>query len=189
MEMHGPDPKRVYPNPALSRVVFLKNVVRNPNIRVGEYTYYDDPDGAEDFERHVTHHYPFLGDKLIIGKFCAIARGVEFVMNGANHSMCSVHVPVSSHGRRVGKGRAGAFGSAPSGGHGCGQRRMDRAKRHHPAGRADWRRGDHRRQRHGDKGCARLPHRRRQPGADSPGALFGGDHRRAAQPALVGLAA
>jgi len=90
MEMHGPDPKRVYPNPALSRVVFLKNVVRNPNIRVGEYTYYDDPDGAEDFERHVTHHYPFLGDKLIIGKFCAIARGVEFVMNGANHRMCSV---------------------------------------------------------------------------------------------------
>ena len=46
--------------------------------------------GAERFEDHVTHHYPFLGDKLIIGKFCAIAKGIEFVMNGANHRMCSV---------------------------------------------------------------------------------------------------
>ncbi len=69
---------------------FIRNVVKNPNIVIGEYTYYDDPDGAEDFERHVTHHYPFLGDKLIIGKFCAIAKGIEFVMNGANHRMNSV---------------------------------------------------------------------------------------------------
>ena len=44
-------------------------------------------DGADQFEKHVTHFYPFIGDKLIIGKFCAIARGVEFVMNGANHRM------------------------------------------------------------------------------------------------------
>ena len=47
-------------------------------------------DGAEKFEDHVTHHYEFIGDKLIIGKFCAIAKGIEFVMNGANHRMCSV---------------------------------------------------------------------------------------------------
>ena len=40
--------------------------------------------------QHVTHHYEFIGDKLIIGKFCAIAKGIEFVMNGANHRMCSV---------------------------------------------------------------------------------------------------
>ena len=38
----------------------------------------------------MTHHYEFLGDKLIIGKFCAIAKGIEFVMNGANHRMNSV---------------------------------------------------------------------------------------------------
>lgn len=48
------------------------------------------PEGAENFEAHVTHHYEFLGDKLIIGKFCAIARGIEFIMNGANHRMHSV---------------------------------------------------------------------------------------------------
>ena len=42
------------------------------------------------FQEHVTHHYEFLGDKLIIGKFCAIAKGIEFIMNGANHRMQSV---------------------------------------------------------------------------------------------------
>ena len=51
---------------------------------------YDGISGAEKFEEHVTHHYEFLGDKLIIGKFCAIAKGIEFVMNGANHRMKSI---------------------------------------------------------------------------------------------------
>lgn len=88
--MTGPDPNAVHPNPAIPSVCYIKNVVKNPNIQVGEYTYYDDPADSEDFEAHVTHHYPFLGDKLIIGKFCAIAKGVEFIMNGANHRMGSV---------------------------------------------------------------------------------------------------
>lgn len=86
----GPDPEAVYPNPLFKSICFIKNVITRPNISVGDYTYYDDIDGAEDFEKHVTHHYELLGDKLIIGKFCAIAKGVEFVMNGANHRMCSV---------------------------------------------------------------------------------------------------
>ena len=47
-------------------------------------------DGADQFEKHVTHFYDFIGDRLIIGKFCAIAKGVEFVMNGANHRMDGV---------------------------------------------------------------------------------------------------
>ncbi len=85
----GPDPNSVYPNEAVKEVVFIKNVVTRPNIIVGDYTYYDDPDGAEDFEKHVTHHYDFTGDRLVIGKFCAIGRGIEFVMNGANHRMNS----------------------------------------------------------------------------------------------------
>ena len=33
------------------------------------------------------HHYPFIGDRLIIGRFCAIAEGASFIMNGANHAM------------------------------------------------------------------------------------------------------
>ena len=88
--MTGPDPNKVYPNENIRQVVFIKNVVKRANIVVGDYTYYADPDGAEKFEEHVTHHYDFLGDRLVIGKFCAIARGIEFVMNGANHRMRSV---------------------------------------------------------------------------------------------------
>ena len=88
--MTGPDPGKIYPNENIKQLVYIKNVITRPNIIVGDYTYYDDNDGAENFEAHVTHHYEFLGDKLIIGKFCAIAKGVEFIMNGANHRMGSV---------------------------------------------------------------------------------------------------
>ncbi len=88
--MYGPDPDAIFPNEKIKSLCFIKNVITRPNIIVGDYTYYDDIDGAERFEEHVTHHYDFNGDRLIIGKFCAIARGIEFVMNGANHRMCSV---------------------------------------------------------------------------------------------------
>ena len=87
--MTGPDPNSIYPNENIRQIVYIKNVITRPNIIAGDYSYYDDVDGAERFEAHVTHHYEFLGDRLIIGKFCAIARGVEFVMNGANHRMNS----------------------------------------------------------------------------------------------------
>ena len=90
----GPNPNDIIPNRNIPSLCFIKNVVKNPNIIVGDYTYYDDIDGAESFEKHVTHFYPFIGDKLIIGKFCAIAKGVEFVMNGANHRMdCATTYP------------------------------------------------------------------------------------------------
>lgn len=88
--MHGPNPNNIFPNDKIPQVCFIKNVITRSNIIVGDYTYYDDINGADTFEKHVTHHYEFLGDKLIIGKFCAIARGIEFVMNGANHRMNSI---------------------------------------------------------------------------------------------------
>ena len=88
--MFGPNPNAVHPNENIPSVCYIKNTITRPNIIVGEYTYYDDPEDSEDFERHVTHHYEFIGDKLIIGKFCAIAKGVEFIMNGANHRMNSI---------------------------------------------------------------------------------------------------
>ena len=88
-EAYGPDPDKIYPNENIRSLCYIKNVITRPNIIVGDYTYYDDDTGAEDFEKHVTHHYEFIGDKLIIGKFCAIGKGVEFIMNGANHRMNS----------------------------------------------------------------------------------------------------
>lgn len=85
--MNGPSPADPHPLAGFPQVCFIRNTVRNPNIVVGEYTYYDDPDGAEDFERNVLYHFDFVGDRLVIGRFCAIARGVKFIMNGANHAM------------------------------------------------------------------------------------------------------
>jgi len=72
------------------QVCFIKNTVTSPNIVIGDYTYYDDPDDSENFERNVLYHFPFIGDKLIIGKFCAIARGAKFIMNGANHKLSGI---------------------------------------------------------------------------------------------------
>lgn len=85
--MNGPSPHDPHPMVGFPQVCFIKNTVTNPNIVVGDYTYYDDPEDSENFERNVLYHYPFIGDRLIIGKFCALARGVKFIMNGANHKM------------------------------------------------------------------------------------------------------
>lgn len=89
-----PDKDKAFPNPAIPSLCFIKNVVKNPRIIVGDYTYYDDVDGADKFEEHVTHFYEFIGDRLIIGNFCAIAKGITFIMNGANHQMdCATTYP------------------------------------------------------------------------------------------------
>jgi virginiamycin A acetyltransferase len=83
--LFGPDPNTVHPMAGFPQVCFIKNTVSNPNIIIGDYTYYDDPVDSEGFERNVLYHYPFMGDKLIIGRFCALATDVRFIMNGANH--------------------------------------------------------------------------------------------------------
>jgi len=77
------DPNTIHPIPGYDKEIYIKPTIKNKNIVVGEFSYIAD----SDFESHVTHHYEFIGDKLIIGKFCQIASGVEFVMNGANHQM------------------------------------------------------------------------------------------------------
>jgi len=81
-----PDPNTVHPIAGYEREIYVKPTLQNSNILVGDFTYIAD----SDFESHVTHHYPWNGDRLIIGKFCQIAAGVEFVMNGANHQMNAV---------------------------------------------------------------------------------------------------
>ncbi len=83
--MNGPDKDTVFPLPHHHKLCFLKNIIKNPNIIVGDYTYYDDFENVENFEQNVKYHFDFTGDKLIIGKFSMIASGVKFIMNGANH--------------------------------------------------------------------------------------------------------
>lgn len=85
--MFGPNPNDKEPMKGFPQVGYLKNFIKSENIIVGDYTYYDEPDGPENFENNVLYHFPFIGDKLIIGKFCAIAKNVKFIMNGANHKV------------------------------------------------------------------------------------------------------
>ena len=82
----NPNPNTIYPIAGYDKEIYVKPTIKTPNIIVGDFTYIAD----SEFESHVTHHYPWLGDKLMIGKFCQIAAGVEFVMNGANHQMNAV---------------------------------------------------------------------------------------------------
>ena len=81
-----PDPMAVHPIAGYDKEIYVKPTLKNPNIVVGDFTYIAD----SEFESHVTHLYPWNNDKLVIGKFCQIAAGVEFVMNGANHQMNAV---------------------------------------------------------------------------------------------------
>ena len=84
-----PDPNAVFPN-EYGTSCFIKNVIKAPNISVGDYTYYDDDKDPTGFEKNnVLFNYPVFGDKLIIGKFCQIASGTQFIMGAANHRLCS----------------------------------------------------------------------------------------------------
>lgn len=81
-----PDPNVIHPISGYENEIYVKPTITKKNIIVGDFTYIAD----SDFERHVMHHYEWNGDRLIIGKFCQIGPGVEFIMNGANHQMNAV---------------------------------------------------------------------------------------------------
>ena len=36
-----PDPNAAFPNPKIPSLCYIKNVVKNPRIVVGDYTYYE----------------------------------------------------------------------------------------------------------------------------------------------------
>ncbi|MEP3382307.1 MAG: chloramphenicol acetyltransferase, partial [Maribacter dokdonensis] len=77
--MNIPDKNTLFPLENYKRLCFLKNIIKNPNIVVGDYTYYDDFEDVANFEKNVKYHFDFVGDKLIIGKFCMIASNVTFI--------------------------------------------------------------------------------------------------------------
>lgn len=99
--MTGPDKNTPFPLAGHDRLCFLKNIVKNPQIIVGDYTYYDDFENVHNFEKNVKYLFDFVGDQLIIGKFCMIASDVTFIMNGANHlsdTISSYPFAVFGHG-------------------------------------------------------------------------------------------
>ena len=83
---------KIYPRSHDKQIVYLKNVIKNPNIIVGDYTIYNDfVNDPQDFEKNnVLYQYPVNGDKLIIGKFCSIACGAKFLFTSGNHSLKSL---------------------------------------------------------------------------------------------------
>jgi virginiamycin A acetyltransferase len=97
----GPSPDTRHPIAGVTRTGFLKPFITRPNIVVGDYTYYDDPDGPERFESNVLYHFDFIGDRLVIGKFCSIGAGTKFIMNGGNHHtawLTTYPFPIFRHG-------------------------------------------------------------------------------------------
>ncbi len=83
---------KIYPRSGDKETVYLKPVISNPNISVGEFTMYNDfVNDPMQFERNnVLYQYPINHDKLIIGKFCSIACGAKFIFNSANHTLSSL---------------------------------------------------------------------------------------------------
>ncbi len=84
--------KIVYPRTGDIQTVYLKNVITRSNIKVGNYTIYNDfVNDPKKFEKNnVLYQYPINHDKLIIGKFCSIACEAKFIFNSANHTMESL---------------------------------------------------------------------------------------------------
>lgn len=83
---------KIYPRTGDNQTIYLKNVITNPNIEVGDFTIYNDfENDPKLFEKNnVLYHYPINHDKLIIGKFSSIACGAKFLFNSANHSLSSL---------------------------------------------------------------------------------------------------
>ena len=84
--------KQIYPRTGDKQTIYLKDVIANPSISVGEYTMYNDfVNDPREFEKNnVLYHYPINHDRLVIGKFCSIACGAKFLFNSANHTMRSL---------------------------------------------------------------------------------------------------
>ena len=83
---------KIYPRTGDTETVYLKNVITNPNIEIGDYTMYNDfVCDPQDFQKNnVLYHYPVNHDRLMIGKFCSIACGAKFIFTSANHSLKSL---------------------------------------------------------------------------------------------------
>ncbi len=83
---------KIYPRTGDTQTVYLKNVITESGIEIGDYTMYNDfVNDPRDFEKNnVLYRYPINGDKLKVGKFCSIACGAKFLFTSANHTMHSI---------------------------------------------------------------------------------------------------
>ena len=54
----------IMPNNIMLLTTFLKNVVKHPQILVGDFIYYDDPDDVSNFEKNVLYLFDLINDNL-----------------------------------------------------------------------------------------------------------------------------
>jgi len=82
----------IYPRSADKSVVYLKNVIDDPDVTVGDYTMYSDwiNDPRQFLKNNVLYHYKINREKLVIGKFCSLACGAKFMFTSGNHAMKSL---------------------------------------------------------------------------------------------------
>ena len=83
---------KIYPRTGDTQTIYLKNVITDPNIKIGDYTIYNDfvNDPRNFQQNNVLYHYPINHDHLVVGKFCSIACGAKFLFTSANHTMKSL---------------------------------------------------------------------------------------------------
>ncbi len=87
-ELFGADPARLHPCDKYDHICFIRNACDHPDISIGEYTYYSDlVHPPEDFQKNNVLYLDQFHDKLIIGRYCAIASGTKFMMNAGNHKL------------------------------------------------------------------------------------------------------
>jgi hypothetical protein len=86
-----PDPLDVHPMPGHPRVTFLKPYVTRSHVEVGDFTYYDDPSGADAFERNVLYHFARGGE---------VAAAPNGPVSGAGSRQGRIRTPVPSSTRR-----------------------------------------------------------------------------------------
>ncbi|MBY5920540.1 CatB-related O-acetyltransferase [Ferrimonas balearica] len=88
------NPNTLYPIENVDNTVLLKPLIAQSgvtNVFVGDYSYYSDfEDPTRFLDNNVLYNFGFSGASLHIGKFCAIAHGVKFIMPDANHATAGI---------------------------------------------------------------------------------------------------
>lgn len=81
------NPDKLRPIEGHDTICYLKHLIQNPNVQIGDFTFYHDAKNPLTFEQNILYQFPCNDDKLIIGNFCSIASNSKFLFNGGNHKL------------------------------------------------------------------------------------------------------
>jgi virginiamycin A acetyltransferase len=73
---------------AVEGLVHLDQVIAHPNWSIGAHSYFSSFDPVSDYAAHLAPRlYPGAPERIVLGRFCALAHGVRFITSSANHPM------------------------------------------------------------------------------------------------------